>query len=87
MPRTILQTPAPILDKMSGLMGAQFLSSIGLGFGTLIGKAQVLPIPTLDKNRSPSLGVFTLISSLVALNQRFRIGRCESCDSKVTNKH
>ena len=32
-----------------GGMGVQCLSGIGLGFGTLIGKAQLLPIPALDK--------------------------------------
>ena len=31
----------------------QFLSSIGLGFGTRIGNAHVLPIPALDKDRFP----------------------------------
>ena len=33
-----LQTPAPALDKVSGPMRARFLSSTGLGFGTLIYK-------------------------------------------------
>ena len=36
-----LQTPAPVLDKISGPMGAQFLSSTGLGSGErLLGQAQ-----------------------------------------------
>ena len=35
-----LQTPAPVLDKISGPMGARFLSSTGLGSGNLIGRAQ-----------------------------------------------
>ena len=45
-----LQTTTPILDKISGPMCVQFLSSIGLAFGTLIGKARLLPIRALDKN-------------------------------------
>ena len=44
------QTPAPVLDKISGPMGARFLSSAGLGFGVLIGRAQFLPVPALNKN-------------------------------------
>ena len=35
-----LQTPAPVLDKISGPMGARFLSSTGLGSGNLTGRAQ-----------------------------------------------
>ena len=31
-----LQTSAPVLDKISGPMGARFLSSTGLGSGNLI---------------------------------------------------
>ena len=50
-----LQTPAPVLDKISGPMGAQFLSSAGLGSGNLIGRAQIPPAPALDKNRSLTL--------------------------------
>ena len=34
-------------------MGAQFLSSTGLGSGNLIGRAQLPPAPALDKKRSP----------------------------------
>ena len=49
-----LQTPAPVLDKNSGPMGAQFLSSTGLGFVNLIERAQLFPAPALDKNQSPS---------------------------------
>ena len=51
-----LQTPAPVLDKISGPMGAPFLSSTGLGSGNLIGWAQFPPAPALDKNRSPIFG-------------------------------
>ena len=47
------QTPAPVLDELSGPMGARFLSSTGLEFGTLIGRAQFFPVPALDKNQSP----------------------------------
>ena len=50
-----LQTPAPVLDKISGPMGARFLSSTGLGSGNLIGRAQLPPAPALDKNWSPNL--------------------------------
>ena len=48
-----LQTPAPVLDKISGPMGARFLSGTGLGSGNLIGRTQIPPAPALDKNRSP----------------------------------
>ena len=48
-----LQNQAPVLDKISGPMGARFLSSTGLGFGNLIKRAWVFPVPALDKNRSP----------------------------------
>ena len=34
-------------------MGAGFLSSTGLGFGTLIERAEYFPVPALDKNRTP----------------------------------
>ena len=47
-----LQTPAPVLDKISGPMGARFLSSTGLGSGNLLGRAQ-FPQPALDENPSP----------------------------------
>ena len=47
-----LQTPAPVVDKVSGPMGAQFLSSTGLGFGILVGRAQPLPVAALDKIQS-----------------------------------
>ena len=50
-----LQTPAPVLDKISGPKGAEFLSSTGLGFDILIESAQFSPAPALDKNRSPIL--------------------------------
>ena len=49
------QTPAPVLDKISGPMGAQILNSTGLGSGNLIGTAQFCAAPALDKNRSPIL--------------------------------
>ena len=45
-----LQTPAPVLDNISGPMGAILLSNTGLQFGTLIGRAQFHPVPVLDKN-------------------------------------
>ena len=54
VPGVVLQTPAPVLDKFSGPMGAGTLSSIGLGSGNLIGNADFLPVPALDKNRSPT---------------------------------
>ena len=49
-----LQTPTPILDRIPGLMDARFLSSVGLGFGTRIGRTQLFPTPALDKNRFPN---------------------------------
>ena len=48
-----LQTPAPVLDKISGPKGAEFSSSTGLGLDNLIERAQFSPAPALDKNRSP----------------------------------
>ena len=54
-----LQTPAAVLDKISGPMGARFLSSTGLWFGTLIARAQFSSVPRLDKNRSPSVARFS----------------------------
>ena len=60
-----LQTSAPVLDKNSGPMGAQFLSSTGLGFVNLIERAQIFPVPALDKNQSPILpGVWGLYGVL-----------------------
>ena len=50
-----LQTPAPVLDNISGAMGARFLSSTGLRSGSLIGRAQFPQHPALDKNWSPTL--------------------------------
>ena len=35
-------------------LGAEFLSSVGLGLGTRIGRAQLLPTPALDKNWLPT---------------------------------
>ena len=52
-PGAFLQTPAPVLDKISGPMGARLLYSAGLQFANLIERAQLLPIPALDQNRSP----------------------------------
>ena len=59
-----LQTPAPVLDKISGPMGARFLSSTGLESGNLIGRAQFPPATALDKNRSP-------ISGVIRANRKF----------------
>ena len=47
------QTPTPLLDKNPGPMDARFLSSVGLGFGTRIGRTQLFPTPVLDKNQLP----------------------------------
>ena len=44
-----LQTTAPVLDKIYGLMDGWFLSSIGLGSGTVIGGREFLSAPSLDK--------------------------------------
>ena len=52
-----LQTPAPILDKISGPMGAQILSSTGLGFDNLIERAQVFQVPALDKIGLPQIHI------------------------------
>ena len=38
---------------MSGSMGAKCLSSTGLGFGALIGRAHFFPVPALDTHWSP----------------------------------
>ena len=48
-----LQTPPPVLDRISGPKGAESLSSTGLGLDNLIERAQFSPEPALDKNRSP----------------------------------
>ena len=45
------QIPTPMLDKNPRPMDARFLSSVGLGFGTRIGRTQLFPTPMLDKNR------------------------------------
>ena len=50
-----LQTPAPVLDKISGPMGARFLSSAGLGSGNLIGRAQFPQRPYWIKIGHPLL--------------------------------
>ena len=42
-PGTFLQTRAPVLDGLSGPMGAQFSCSTGLGCGNFIGRAQYSP--------------------------------------------
>ena len=52
-----MQTPAPVLDKISGPMGARFLSSTGLGSGNLLERAQFFPVPALDKSGSPRVGI------------------------------
>ena len=39
--------------KIPGLTDARCLSSVGLGFGTRIGKTQLFPTPALDMNLSP----------------------------------
>ena len=52
-----LQTPAPVLDKISGPIGTRILSSTGLQFGTLIGRAQFL-LPALDKNQSANVDTY-----------------------------
>ena len=44
-----LQTTAPVLDKIYGLIGGWFLSSAGLGSGTVIGGREFLSAPSLDK--------------------------------------
>ena len=49
-PGAFLQNPAPALDKIPGPIGVRFLSSVGLQFGTLTKRAQLLPAPALDKN-------------------------------------
>ena len=43
--------PIPALDKTTGPMGERFLSSTGVRFAVLIGRAQILLAPALDKNR------------------------------------
>ena len=50
-----LQTRAPVLDKISGPMGARFVSSTGLGFGNLTERMRFFPVPVLDQTRSPIL--------------------------------
>ena len=53
MPKELSSRPEPpVLDKISGPMGARFLSSTRLGFGNLTERAQFFPVPALDKNRS-----------------------------------
>ena len=49
-----VETPAPALDKFSGPMGARFLSSTGLTFGILVGRAQLLAVSAPDKDQSPN---------------------------------
>ena len=58
-----LQTPAPVLDKISGPLGARFFSSTGLRFGTLIGRAQFFPVPALDKHQSPTRECWEVLTS------------------------
>ena len=45
-------TVGPVLDKISGPMGARFSSSIGLRCGIVIGRALFLQVPALDKSVS-----------------------------------
>ena len=53
--RSLPPDPSPVLDNISGPMGARFLSSTVLEFGNLIERAQFFPVPALDKSRSPKL--------------------------------
>ena len=52
-----LQTPALVLDIISGPKGAESLSSAGLGLDNLIERErereQFFPVPALDENQSP----------------------------------
>ena len=52
--RSLPPDPSPSTGyRISGPMCAQFLSVPGLAFGTPIERTQFLPVPALDKNRSP----------------------------------
>ena len=56
-----LQAPAPVLDKISGPMGARFLSSTGLRSGNLIERererAQFFPVKAKSGNLNLFLGI------------------------------
>ena len=54
VPGGFLQTPVPVLENVSGPMVAQVLSSIGLGSG-IIGRAQILSVPSPDKIGLPEI--------------------------------
>ena len=68
-----LKTPAPVLGLISGPMGAQLLSSTGLGSSNLIGRTQFPPTPALDKNRFPISSFCERISLLLPfLSKNFK---------------
>ena len=50
-PGTLLKIPAPVLDNISGPMGARLLSSTGLGIGILLSLrgSEFLPAPAGSK--------------------------------------
>ena len=62
-PGAFLQTPAPVLDTISGPLGAGFLSSAGLQFATRIARAQLLPAPALDKISIPNYDASNIAST------------------------
>ena len=90
-PGAFLQTSAPVLDKISGPMGAQFLSSTGLQFATLIERAQLLPAPALDKNRPPifclqlSFFAYSLLSCLLEALCCHCRQRSSNCKQRCSN--
>ena len=56
-PGAFVCNPAPVLDEISGPMGAQFLSSIVVGLGALIERPQYdkyLLVKALDRNVFPN---------------------------------
>ena len=59
---SFFQTTAPVLDKIYELMGGWFLSSTGLGSGTVIGGREFLSAPSLDKIISL---IFVIVFSFV----------------------
>ena len=71
-----LQTPAPILQKYSGPIGAGILSSFGLQFGTLLDRAQFVLVVALDKNWSP-----------ISENIRWRMSRAKRKNPKAKKSH
>ena len=66
MPRSLPPDSTPTLDEIPGPMDARFLSSVGLGFGTRIGRAQLFPTPVLDKNRLPTKAPLTIRTEIWA---------------------